>query len=215
MISTVIKDRMEVVGLTQANLAEAIGCTPTQLSLFLKDEASLNRKSLDKCFTTLGISFDSISKRIELAKEISQSFKGKDIEEIITMSRTQMIEATGINDLKALPEVTKEEFEIMVSSGIGEYEATFPYFKTLVLHFLKVDTKITPKSAEKSFSALATALLAVPFIPYIGVGSAIGAAIGAMVLKKTFFSKAVKNAWAPLLTLSMSLFDFNNKPNNK
>lgn len=51
----VIKDRMEVVGLTQAKLSEAAGCSSTQLSLFLKDEASLNSAALDKCFDTNGL----------------------------------------------------------------------------------------------------------------------------------------------------------------
>lgn len=211
MIPEVIKSRMEVVGLTQAKLSEAIGCTPTQLSLFLKDEASLNRTALDKCFDILGISLTSVSNRIELARRVAGLLSSFPIEDIAKMSRAKMIETTGLKELLALPEVTKEEFEMMISSGIADYESTFQYFKSLVLQFRQLPSKITPKAASSSLNMLASSLIALPFLPLLGIGSVIGAAVGAFATKKDSFAKAVNNAWGPLLTLTMNLFDKDRK----
>lgn len=205
MIPEVIKDRMEVVGLTQAKLSEAAGCSPTQLSLFLKDEASLNRTALDKCFDTLGISLTSISNRIRLARQVAKLLDSYSVEEIAALDRTKMIKITGLKELIALPEVTEDEFEMMVSSEIADYESTYPYFKSLVLHFRQLPSKITPKAVESSLNLLAGTLIALPFLPFLGIGTVIGAAVGALASKKISYAKAVGNAWGPLLTLTMSL----------
>ena len=211
MIPEVIKSRMEVVGLTQAKLSESIGCTPTQLGLFLKDEASLNRTSLEKCFENLGIPLNAISRRIELAKLVAEKLSSYSIEDIAQMDRKKMIILTGLKDLIALPEVTKEEFETMISSGIADYESTFQYFKSLVLQFRQMPSKITPKAASTSLNLLATSLIALPFLPFLGIGTVIGAAVGALAIKQNSFAKAVNNAWGPLLTLTLNLFDKNKK----
>lgn len=207
MISEVIRDRMEVIGLTQAKLAEAIGCTPTQLSLFLKGEASLNRKALDKCFTVLGISFETLSKRITLAKKVADCFKGRPVKIIAEMSRDEMVARTKISDIKAFPEVTKEEFDIMVKSRVADYESTFQYFKAMVLYFMGSPEKQTPKTAEKSLIMLATALIAVPVINLFGIGTAIGAVVGALAAKKSFLRDIINTAWGPILAITYELFD--------
>lgn len=206
MIEKVIKERMEVVGLTQSKLSQQIGCTPTQLSLFLRGEASLNRHSLDECFRVLGIQFDGISKRIELARRAAQLLQDVSLERVSNMDRQEMISRIGLHEIYALPDVSKCEFEKMVSSGIGDYEATYPYFKTLVLHFMKVSNGLTPKKAETALNALATTLIATPLIPVLGIGSIVGAAVGALAMSNKSFSKAIDNAWGPLTTLTINLF---------
>lgn len=209
MIQKVIKERMEVIGLTQAKLAEAIGCTPTQLGLFLRDEASLNKNSLNKCFQALGISLDSISKRIDLAKRAAKALKNVSIEKVVSMTREEMINETKIPEIIAFPVVSKNEFEMMIASCVADYESTFQYFKALVLFFMKSPEKQTPKSAENSLSILASVLIDVPFMPFMGVSTVIGAAVGALAVKRKFLSRAINNAWGPILTLSMSIFDKN------
>ena len=206
MIEKVIKDRMEVVGLTQAKLSQQIGCTPTQLSLFLRGNASLNRRSLDMCFRVLGIQFDGTSKRIELARRVAHLLHNTSLENVSTMNRQAMISQTGLQELYALPEVSECEFEIMVSSGVGDYEATYPYFKTLVLHFMKATNGLTPKKAEIALNTLAATLIATPLIPVLGIGSIVGAAVGALAMSNKSFSKAIDNAWGPLTTLTINLF---------
>lgn len=207
MISEVIKQRMEGIGLTQAKLSEAIDCTPTQLGLFLKNEASLNKNALDKCFKILGIPIETTMKRQELANKAATMLKGNSIELVASMSKDDMIRKTNIAEIAALPIVSKEEFELMVSSGVADYESTFQYFKALVLFFMHSPDKQTPKSAEKSLSALAAVLIAAPFMPFLGVGTVIGAAVGALAVKKSFMSKAVNTAWGPILTLAINIFD--------
>lgn len=198
---------MEVIGLTQAKLSDSIGCTPTQLGLFLKNEASLNKDALDKCFRILGIPIESSLKRSKLAHKVATIMKGNSIELVASMSRDDMIRRTHISEIAAFPIVSKEEFELMVSSGVADYESTFQYFKALVLFFMQSPDKQTPKSAEKSLNALASVLIAVPFIPFLGVGTVIGAAIGALAVKKSFLSKAINTAWGPILTLAINIFD--------
>lgn len=207
MISDVLKDRMEVIGLTQAKLAEAIGCTPTQLSLFFKGEASLNRSALDKCFKILGISFETLSNRIALAKRVADHLKDSSIETVVMMSRTKMMSVTMIPEITAFPEVTKEEFDMMVKSRVADYESTFPYFKAMVLYFKNSPEKQTPKTAEKSLIRLASALIAVPVINVFGIGTAIGAVVGALATKKSFLRDLINTAWGPILAITYELFD--------
>lgn len=207
-IPDVIKDRMELAGMTQAKLAEHIDCTPTQLSLFLKGEASLNRMSLEKCFKTLGINLDATSKRIELAKEVAKALSAYTLEDVAQMSRAEMIRKSGAKQIEALPDLSKEQFELMISSGLADHEATYPYFKAMVLHLMQTGERLTPKSVEASFNVLAKSLISLPFIPLLGVGTIIGAAVGALAMnKKNHFAHAVNNVWAPLLTLAVNLFE--------
>ena len=210
-IADTIKQRMEVVGWTQAKLASEIDITQNQLSLFLQGKSSLNIKALNKCFDKLGILLKNCEKRIELAKLVSDRLSGYSIEEISSMSRKQMIEKTGIENLRALPVVSKQEFETMMESGIGDYEATFQYFKTLVLHFGQISSNMTPKTVEGSLSTLSKSLLMLPLIPVFGLTSAIVAGTMALVSKNSLFNKALDNAWAGLTTLTESIFDKENK----
>lgn len=206
MIEKVIKERMEVVGLTQSKLSQQIGCTPTQLSLFLRGEASLNRHSLDDCFRVLGIQFDGISKRIELARRAALLLQDITLERVSNMDRQEMVSLIGLHEIYALPDVSECEFETMVSSGVGDYEATYPYFRTLVLHFMKATNGITPKKAETALNTLVSTLIAAPLIPVLGIGSIVGAAVGALAMSNKSFSKAIDNAWGPLTTITINLF---------
>ena len=66
---------MELAGLTQSKLAEAIDTSQSQVALFLKGRSSLNKDSLEKCFTLLGINVDIYGARFDLAQEIANHFK--------------------------------------------------------------------------------------------------------------------------------------------
>ncbi|MDE5806871.1 MAG: helix-turn-helix domain-containing protein [Muribaculaceae bacterium] len=210
-IADTIKQRMEVVGWTQAKLAREIETTQNQLSLFLQGKSSLNITALNKCFDKLGVPLTGIGKRIELAKLAAKRLSSYSIEEISGMSRKEMIEKTSLESLRALPVVSKQEFEMMMESGVGDYEATFQYFKTLVLHFGQVSSSLTPKTVENSLSVLSKSLLALPLISFFGIGSAIMAGAMALASKNSLFTKAVDNAWGTLTTLTDSIFEKENK----
>lgn len=213
MIEKLIKERMQVIGLTQAKLAEMVGCTPTQMGLFLKSNASLNRESLDKCLKIVGINLDVDLKRIETARLAASRLADIPLGEIKNMGRHTMARITKIEALDCLPDPNESEFEKMVSYGIIDYEATYPFFKSLVLHFRNIgDNNITPKTAQASLETIAKA------IPFGAVGAAgaamlggallpislIGIAIGSL-MNSAVYAKAATNAWAPLLTITKGL----------
>lgn len=201
---------MKAIGLTQAKLAEMSDCTPTQMGLFLKSEASLNRESLDKSLVAVGVNLESGVKRLELAREAAEKLKDLPLEEIRDMGKKTMVALTKIQAIECLPDPTKKEFEMMVESGIVDYEGTFPYFKALVLHFHKMGgANSTPRTVQSALESIAKGL------PIAGAGMAIsgiagfmpsliGVAIGSM-LTSSVYSKAAANSWAPFLTIAKSL----------
>ena len=46
MLRQIVQERIHLAGISQAKVAEEIQSTPTQLSLYLRGEASLNNESL-------------------------------------------------------------------------------------------------------------------------------------------------------------------------
>ncbi len=210
MLEKLIKERMQLGGWTQSKLAEMIGCTPTQLGLFLKSQASLNREALDKCLQVVGINVGIGIKRIEIAKLAAQRLENLSIKEISYMSKHTMARKTGIDAIDCLPDPTEKEFERMIESGIVDYEGTFPFFKSLVLHFHNIkDQNITPKVVQSSFENIAKTITLIPLasLPLLGfVPSLMGFAIGAL-LSHNIYSKVAQNAWAPFLTITKGLFN--------
>lgn len=216
MIEKLIKERMQVIGMTQAKLAEMVGCTPTQMGLFLKSEASLNRESLDKCLKVVGINLDTDLRRIETARLAASRLADIPLAEIKNMGRHTMARMTQIEALECLPDPNESQFEQMVSSGIIDYEATYPFFKSLVLHFRNIgDSNLTPKTVQTSLETIAKAIpfgatgaavaagaavLGGALLPISLVGVAIGSLMGSKV-----YAKAATNAWAPLLSITKGL----------
>ena len=164
MLETVIKTRMDVVGLTQARLAEEVGCTATQMGIFLKGSGFLNKASLEKSLSVLGVNIE----------------------------------------MQCLANVDEKEFDMMVKSGIVDYEGTFPFFKATVLHLIQIGEKTTPKNVELSFSKLAVACGLIAAVPILGISGIIGMATGALLYNKSYGAKAA-NAWVPLIVLTKQL----------
>ena len=210
-IAETIRLRAEIAGWSQAKLAEAVECTPNQMSQFLKGKSSLNIGAIDKCCDVLGLPLKSMVKRIELAKKAAAKLSHCSIEEISSMSRKEMVDRTGFKSILALPVVSKQEFEMMMESGICDYECTFQYFKTLVLHFIQTSAHFTPKSVETSLLSLSKSIFLLSTIPVFGIGSIIAAGIMALASKNSKFSKALDNAWGTLTTLTDSIFEKENK----
>lgn len=213
MIEQLIKERMQTIGLTQAKLAEMSGCTPTQMGLFLKSEASLNHDTLDKCLKVLGVDLNINIKRLEVARQAAEKLLDLPIEEIKNMGKHTMVKVTGISEIECLPDPNESEFEKMVSSGIYDYEGTFPFFKALVLHFRNLcNVNSTPKTVQNSFETItkqislsATGLASAGIAMAAGLmPSLIGVAIGAL-MTSSIYAKAATNSWAPLLTITKGL----------
>ena len=212
MIAQLVKQRMEIAGLTQGKLAEASGCTPSQMGLFLKGKASLNRESMDKCMQYVGIDLSIQSKRIATARFVANSLEKFSIEEIAKMNQEEMATKSGCSSILVLPNADYDTFTEMVKSGIVDYESTFPFFKSLVLHFSNVGEKITSKSVENSFDYILKLLpLAILGGPIALLGFAVGTLCSPLhvamnkLVEKNIFPKTVINAWIPLLTITYNL----------
>lgn len=210
MIEKLIKERMLTIGLTQAKLAEMSGCTPTQMGLFLKSEASLNREALDKCLQVLGVDLEVCIRRLEIARQAAIKLADIEIGEIKCMGKQTMAKMTNISAIECLPNPSESEFEKMVSSGIIDYEGTFPFFKSLVLHFHNLNNvNSTPKTVQNSLETI------VKNLPAAGAGvamaaglmpSLVGIAIGALMMSSVY-AKAATNSWAPFLSITKSLYN--------
>lgn len=199
---------MQIIGLTQAKLAEMVGCTPTQMGLFLKSEASLNREALDKCLQVVGFNLDINLKRLEVARLAASKLKDVPINEIKDMAKHTMAKRTNMSAIECLPDPYETEFEKMVSSGIFDYEGTYPFFKSLVLHFCNIgENNATPKIVQNSFETIFKSIpLAAAGITALGglMPSLIGIAIGSLMCS-TIYAKAATNSWAPFLSITKSL----------
>lgn len=208
MVEEIVKNRMSLAGLTQAKLAEMSDCTATQMGLFLKGAGFLNKTSFEKCMAVLGVRLDIYDKRFQLAQKAALKLKGLKSDEVIAMPKSEMASVTGIPEISSLFDVSEEELDNIVSSGIVDYEGTYPYFKAMVLHLMQVGEKASPKSVEKSFSKLAAACVIAPAIvpafPILGIASAIGIATGLLLGNKKYSSLS-SNALTPLMVLTKQI----------
>ena len=204
MIESIVKDRMCLAGITQAKLAEMSDCTATQMGIFLKGEGFLNKTSLEKCLSVLGIRVDIYDKRFRIAQKAATILKGRKTEEIIAMKKETMASLTGLKEILCLFDVSEEELDKIVSSGIVDYEGTYPYFKAMVLHLMQIGEKCTPKMVETSFSNLAKIGAIAPAIPLLGISSAIGIATGLLLGNKMYKSLS-SNALTPLMVLTKQI----------
>lgn len=112
------------------------------------------------------------------------------------MSKERMVEITGMKEISSLFDVSEDELDKIVSSGIIDYEGTYPYFKAMVLHLIGIGDKSTPKTVEISFTKLLTMFAIAPVIPIIGITSVIGIATG-LLLGNKFYGLLPANALPP------------------
>lgn len=158
MLHKIIQERIFLAGISQAKVAEEIHTTPIQLSLYLRGEASLNNKSLERCIEVLDININVYHNRFEMAKIVaSQMIKSKiPIEEVMNLSKIQMINITGIEDLDTLLDVDASTLERIIKCGLVDYEGTYPFFRMMVAHIMQLVDKATTKKAMNSWITLSS-----------------------------------------------------------
>lgn len=151
-IASVINDRILSSGISRAELAKHIDTTPSQLGLFLKGEASLTIKSLNKCFDLLNVDVMMYKNRNDLAKKVAKTLKIKGVKDITHWSKNDIIALTGVEELKLFREEKKEELKQIAESGYIDPESTFNYIKDLIGYYLMAPDidKITKKQAENT-----------------------------------------------------------------
>ena len=165
-----INNRKKLVGLTNEKLAELIGTNPAQVSLFLRGKGMLSGECLQKCFDVLGIDTGIYSRRFELASNAADCLRGKyKLSQIAEMSRDEMVEATGKQQIRQLLDVDKETFEEIREGGIVDFESTYPFFRSMVIQLVETCGKTSTVSVTNSWGSIAKEML-----PIIGTAAAMG-----------------------------------------
>lgn len=223
----VINKRMELAGLTQSKLAEAIDTSQSQVALFLKGRSSLNKDSLEKCFTLLGINIDIYGARFDLAQEIANHFKeeGYSIEDVIRMSKSTMAKKCNNDEILLLRDVDGEKFDKMLKSKIVDYEETFPHFKSLVIFLMNSSGKRTETAYNKNLTELASSKTMVSLLKTSPVLGALGLFLpgfGALALLVAAASSILgsnnknhSSRMLPFIAFAKSILNQNNKDQNE
>lgn len=186
-ISEIINDRIKSSGKSQAEIAEEIETTPSQFGLFLKGEASLSRKSMNKCLEILNIDLMMYKRRNDLAKRIAKALRAKRIIDIANLTQEDIIALTGEDALRFFREEDEERYLEITESGYIDPESTYNYMKSLISYYLAAPNvdKITNKQAQMTVAKA---------FPSVITGAAAAAALAATTATVT----ALPGVIAPL-----------------
>ena len=210
MIERIIKQRMDLIGKTNAEVANAIGCSSTQLGIFLNGKGFLNQKALEKCLELTGINLNLYQHRFDVACEVAQKLinLNVDVSQVVEMSQQEMTSESGVQEVMSFLDVSNgEKFDEIYNNEIVDVESTFPYFKIIVLQLMQSGLKTTPKKAEKALDDLAKIFSNVNFV-LMGV-STISFLVGNLFLKNSTYNRNATSFMSSIFTLAKSLF--NNK----
>lgn len=213
MIERIIKQRMDLIGKTNAEVANAIGCSSTQLGIFLNGKGFLNQKALEKCLELTGINLNLYQHRFDVACEVAQKLinLNVDVSQAVEMSQQEMTSESGVQEVMSFLDVSNgEKFDEIYNNEIVDVESTFPYFKIIVLQLMQSGLKTTPKKAEKALDDLAKIFSNVNFV-LMGV-STISFLVGNLFFKNSTYNRNATSFMSSIFTLAKSLF--NNKNNN-
>ena len=170
------------MGMSQAQFAECVSATPSQMGLFLREKGSLSIECLNKSLDLVGVNLSLYSKRNTLAKEVASLLKSKNVSSIENWTKQDLAVFTQNEAIALLFDVqTKEEYIELEKSGIIDVESTFPFFKALVLYFMTLDSeKPTASRAKKALASLlhessGSSSASIGKIDKIAAGTVIGA----------------------------------------
>lgn len=174
-MNEIIKQMIPLTGMSQTQVAESVGISKSQLSQYLNGNASANKDVLDKLLSLTGIHLDTYAKRVELATKVAKSLKtaNMDAQAVKEMSKEEMAAKSGCPEVECFFDVTKEQLQKILDSGLIECQTTFPYFKALVLVAMgqgeKKDEPLTAKDVNQSWDNIAkAATMGATVIPAVG-----------------------------------------------
>lgn len=174
-INDIIRQLIPFTGMSQNQIAEAVGISKSQLSQYLSGNASANKDVLEKLFCLTGIHLDTYAKRAELATKVAGKLKasGCDRQAVKDMSKEAMAKVSGYPEVDCFFNVTAEQLQAALDSGLIECQTTFPYFKALVLVAMGVDDneskQLNAKDVNKSWEDMAkTAAIGSAVLPAVG-----------------------------------------------
>lgn len=147
-IAKIIQSRLEIMGMSQAQFAQCVSATPSQVGIFLKEKGSLSTDSLNKGLGIVGINLSMYSSRNELAKEVAEFLISKSVSSIDNWSKSDLASFCKRKEICVFFDVESEEqFLSLVKSGLIDVESTFPYFKSLVSYYMYLVGE-TPTSSQ-------------------------------------------------------------------
>lgn len=151
-----IQTRLDSMGMSQAQFAECVSATPSQMSIFLRGKGALSIECLNKSLDLMGIDLSLYSKRSSLAKEIASLLKSKNVSSIENWTKQDLTVFTQNKAISLLFDVqSKEEYVELEKSGIIDVESTFPFFKALVSYYMTLEgEKPTASSARQALASL-------------------------------------------------------------
>lgn len=177
-----IQTRLDLIGMSQAQFAECVSATPSQMSIFLREKGALSIKSLNKSLDLVGVNLSLYSKRNSLAKEVASLLKSKNVSSIKNWTKQDLAVFTQNEAISLLFDIqSKEEYIRLEKSGIIDIESTFPFFKALVSYYMTLDgEKPTASRAKQALASLFSesspnSAESVSKIGKIAAGTAIGA----------------------------------------
>lgn len=151
-----IQTRLDSMGMSQAQFAECVSATPSQMSIFLREKGSLSIECLNRSLDLIGVNLSLYSKRNFLAKEVASLLKSKNVSSIENWTKQDLAAFTQNEAISLLFDVqSKEEYIKLEKSGIIDIESTFPFFKALVSYYMTLEgEKPTASSAKQALTSL-------------------------------------------------------------
>ena len=213
-ITEVITTRLKTMGMSQAQFAECISATPAQVSIFLRKQGSLSVDALNKSFDLIGVNVTMFSKRIEFAKQISDMLKSKGVSNIDSWTQRDLVNFTQKKEIELFYDVKdQDDYISFMSSGLIDYESTFPYFKSLVAYFLNIGKEsLTSSSAKnalyklmdenkdesiiskRTLATMAIGAIAVSMLPALKVAASVAMTTCKQVGAFSLFSSTMKDS---------------------
>lgn len=200
--SSIIKERLPLTGVSQSEIANMINVSPAQLTQYLNGNSSLNKDSLDKLLKIVGINLNVYSNRLILAKTVAEKLNGFSSDELVKMSKEEMINYTNIQQIRFYQDFTSEELKEIIDTMAYDYEDTFSFFKSLVVFYKESGNKenVTHTLTKNTWVKLA-AIAASGIL----VGGIIGNITKGLILGKTIGNTITFNAMNKLPSLKNNL----------
>ena len=222
-VNEVIKQLLPLTGMSQNQVADTVGISKSQLSQYLSGNASANKDVLEKLLNLTGIHLDVYVKRTELATKVARKLKtaGVNGEVVKDMNKEDMARQSGCPEVECFFDVSEEQLQRLLDSGLIECQVTFPYLKALVIIAMGLEEgqkgAINSKDVNRSWETIAksagigAALLpaaAAIFSPIlaggiVGVGAILSGILGAQAINKNDSLKG--DMTASILELAKSL----------
>lgn len=159
-ISEVIKDRINFLGKSQAEIANLIGATPSQFGLFLQGNASLSLEAMNNCFEVLDIDFMLYKRRHDLAKEAAKRLMEKGIDKIGKLHWAEIIRFTGLDELKYYRRYTAKQYQEITNTRCIDIESTQNHMVELINYYLSAFLNSKEHSVDNITSSLSSTTIA-------------------------------------------------------